>query len=124
MVIIEGVVTVGKDILSDPIMMPDGPRITVSPFGSVSVVGELGNANEDPPIIMPSGAEVCETGRVNTVLEPGGSKVKVSPSVVIARGLVPDGNPMVSVPMMIPLGPRMIDCPLGSVKIVEVRGKV
>jgi hypothetical protein len=119
-----GVVTVGKDTVSDPIMMPEGPRTTVSPFGSVSVVGELGKGKEDAPITIPSGTEVSEADDADTVLELAGSKVKVSPSVVIARGLVPDGKPMVSVPMTIPLGPRITDCPLGSVKVVEVKGKV
>lgn len=136
-----GVVTVGKDTVSDPITIPDGPRTTVCPLGSVKVSGELGKLKEETPITMPAGTELCDAGVVESVLELAGtefcetedikrvlelagSNVKVTSSVVIARGPVADGKLIVSVPMTMPLGPRMIDCPLGSVKVVEVDGNV
>lgn len=131
-VIVAGVVPMGKEIESVPITIPDGPRTTVCPSGSVNVSKELGRGIVDPPMTIPPGTDVCDTGVVDgvlkmaelTVAELAGSNVKVTPSVVIASGAVPDGNPSVSVPITIPLGPRMTVCPLGSVKVVEIEGKV
>ena len=57
-VMMDGTVAVGKETVSEPMMIPLGPRTTVSPFGSVRVSGELGKLNVDPPKTMPAGTEL------------------------------------------------------------------
>ena len=107
--------------MSDPTTTPLGPSAIVMPSGKVKVSCEAGKLKDEPPIITPSGTEVCGT-EVET--EPkAGSKVNVFPSVVIARGPVPEGKPKVSVPIIIPLGPKITDWPLGSVMVVDSDGK-
>lgn len=118
-VIVDSAVTAGSEIVSDPITIPDGPRTKVCPSGSVKVSDVLGRVNVDPPMTIPSGADFCEIVDTGTVPVLAGSNVKVSPSVVMAAGVVPVGKGTVSVPMTTPLGPRIIDCPSGAVIVVE-----
>lgn len=58
---VDSAVTDGSEMVSDPTTIPDGPRMTVCPSGSVKVSDVLGRLNVEPPITIPSGAEVCET---------------------------------------------------------------
>lgn len=83
-VTVNGVVRpVGAVKVSDPIMTTPELDMTVSPSGSVNVVGRPG-------------------GEVIEELEDGGRNVKVSPSVMMTVGLVrPVGTDIVSVPPMI-----------------------
>jgi hypothetical protein len=115
-------VTLGNDMVADPTTMPLGPRITVDPSGSVIVSEEAGKLKDEPPIIIPPGTEVCVADVADPVPEAG-SKVKVTPSVVIPKGPVAEGKPRVSVPTTIPLGPNTMDWPFGSVIVVGIEGK-
>lgn len=107
--------------MSEPTTTPLGPSTMVVPSGKVNVSCEAGKLKDEPPIITPSGTEVCGP-EVETEPEAG-SKVNVFPSVVIARGPVPEGKPNVSVPITMPLGPKITDWPLGSVMVVDSDGK-
>lgn len=119
---VDSAVTAGSGIVSDPITIPDGPRTKVCPSGSVKVSDVLGRVNVVAPMTIPSGADVCDIDDTGTVPALAGSYVKVTPSVVMATGVVPGGNGIVSVPITIPLGPSITDCPSGSVIVVELDG--
>jgi hypothetical protein len=74
-VMVVGAVILGKEMVSDPTTIPLGPSVIVCPSGSVNTSEEAGRLNDDPPMIIPPGTEVCE-GEVG--------KVSVVPGIVVS----------------------------------------
>lgn len=111
----------GSEMLSLPMTIPLGPSTTVSPFASIKVVGVAGKLKVVPSNTIPEDIKLVPT-LLGGVSEAAGSKVKVTPSVVNAKGPVAEGNPIVSLPTTIPEGPRTMEVPLSSI-VVDMDGK-
>lgn len=83
-----GAVTLGKEIVADPTIIPSGPSVTTCPSGSVIISEEAGKLNVDPPMTIPPGPKTREDDIGNISVVPGIVSTDPFGSVNVDGGIV------------------------------------